>query len=100
MKFKIKNFFLLIIFFSNSLMLLSNEDYVLIPKNILDVRSGSLIKGNIHIKGGIIVAINQKLSNDKNKNIIIDGVTLIHGLMDSHVHLIGNNELNGYESIS
>jgi len=99
MKFKIKNFFLLIVF-SNSLMLLSNEDYVLIPKNILDVRSGSLIKGNIHIKGGIIVAINQKLSNDKNKNIILEGVTLIPGLMDSHVHLIGNNELNGYESIS
>lgn len=100
MKFKIKNFFLLIIFFSNSLVLLSNEDYVLIPKNILDVRSGSLIEGNIHIKDGIIVAINQKLSNDKNKNIILEGVTLIPGLMDSHVHLIGNNELNGYESIS
>jgi len=64
MKFKIKNFFLLIIFFSNSSVLLSNEDYVLIPKNILDVRSGSLIEGNIHIKDGIIVAINQKLSND------------------------------------
>ena len=100
MKFKIKNFFLLIIFFSNSSVLLSNEDYVLIPKNILDVRSGSLIEGNIHIKDGIIVAINQKLSNDKNKNIILEGVTLIPGLMDSHVHLIGNNELNGYESIS
>jgi len=81
-------------------VLLSNEDYVLIPKNILDVRSGSLIEGNIHIKDGIIVAINQKLSNDKNKNIILEGVTLIPGLMDSHVHLIGNNELNGYESIS
>ena len=98
MKLSIKNFFLLIVFFSNS-MLLSNEDYVLIPKNILDVRSGSLIEGNIHIKDGIIIAINQKLSNDKNKNIILDGVTLIPGLMDSHVHLIGNNELNGYESI-
>ena len=48
-------------------MLLSNEDYVLIPKNILDVRSGSLTEGNIHIKDGIIVAINQKLSNDKIK---------------------------------
>ena len=100
MKLKIKNFVLLIVFFINSSMLLSNEDYVLIPKNILDVRSGSLIEGNIHIKDGIIVAINQKLSNDKNKNIILDGVTLIPGLMDSHVHLIGNNELNGYESIS
>ena len=100
MKFKIKNFFLLIIFFNSSSVLLSNEDYVLIPKNILDVRSGSLIEGNIHIKDGIIVAINQKLSIDKNKNIILEGVTLIPGLMDSHVHLIGNNELNGYESIS
>jgi len=100
MKFKMKSFFLLIVFFSNSSMLFSNEDYVLIPKNILDVKSGTLIEANIHIKGETIIAINQKISNDKNKNIILDGVTLIPGLMDSHVHLIGNNELNGYESIS
>lgn len=99
MKFKIKKFFLLTVFFSISL-LSSTEDYVLIPESILDVRSGSLIEGNIHIKDGFIIAINKKLSNDKDKNIVLKGITLIPGLMDAHVHLIGNNELNGYESIS
>ena len=100
MKFKIKKFFLLLIVFFSISSLSSTEDYVLIPENILDIRSGSLIEGNIHIKDGIIIAINKKLSNDKDKNIVLKGITLIPGLMDAHVHLIGNNELNGYESIS
>ncbi len=100
MKFKIKKFFLLLIVFFSISSLSSTEDYVLIPENILDIRSGSLIEGNIHIKDGFIIAINKKLSNDKDKNIVLKGITLIPGLMDAHVHLIGNNELNGYESIS
>ena len=77
------------------------SEYVLVPDSYLDVQTGKLVKGNIYIKDKKIIAIsNEKKLLDKKKNIIyLDGLVLVPGLMDAHVHLIGNNELNGYQSI-
>ena len=80
--------------------LLKGSEYVLVPDSYLDVQTGKLVKGNIYIKDNKIIAIsNEKKLLDKKKNIIyLDGIVLVPGLMDAHVHLIGNNELNGYQS--
>ena len=81
--------------------LLKGSEYVLVPDSYLDVQTGKLVKGNIYIKDNKIIAIsNEKKLLDKKKNIIyLNGLVLLPGLMDAHVHLIGNNELNGYQSI-
>ena len=81
--------------------LLKGNEYVLVPDSYLDVQTGKLVKGNIYIKDNKIIAIsNENKLLDKKKNIIyLNGLVLLPGLMDAHVHLIGNNELNGYQSI-
>jgi len=81
--------------------LLKGNEYVLVPDSYLDVQTGKLVKGNIYIKDNKIIAISdeKKLLNNKKNIIFLDGLVLVPGLMDAHVHLIGNNELNGYQSI-
>ena len=59
-----------------------------------------LIKGKIHIKDDLIVSISNNINSNDINTIELNGITVLPGLMDAHVHLIGNNELNGYESIS
>ena len=73
----------------------------MVPDSYLDVQTGKLVKGNIFIKDNKIIAISneKKLLNNKKNIIYLDGLVLVPGLMDAHVHLIGNNELNGYQSI-
>ena len=75
---------------------------ILQPKNILDVDDGTLYESQILIEDGIIVEIGKNISK-RNKNIEtleLSELTIMPGLMDSHVHLTGNTELKGYESIS
>lgn len=74
---------------------------ILQPKNILDVDDGTLYESQILIEDGIIVEIGKNISK-RNKDIEIlelSELTIMPGLMDSHVHLTGNTELKGYESI-
>ncbi len=74
---------------------------ILQPKNILDVDDGTLYESQILIEDGIIVEIGKNISK-RNKNIEtlkLSELTIMPGLMDSHVHLTGNTELKGYESI-
>ena len=74
---------------------------ILQPKNILDVDDGTLYESQILIEDGIIVEIGNNISK-RNKNIEtleLSELTIMPGLMDSHVHLTGNTELKGYESI-
>jgi len=92
-------------FFYISLVVFStlsiSENLILVPENILDVRSGKLIKAKVYIEDGIIKSISQDEEDFKTAKIIeLSGITLMPGLMDAHVHLIGNNELHGYESMS
>ena len=78
-----------------------SENLILVPENILDVRSGKLIKAKVYIEDGIIKSISQDEEDFKTAKIIeLSGITLMPGLMDAHVHLIGNNELHGYQSMS
>ena len=77
------------------------EELLLMPKNILDVRTGNLVKANVYIKDGIIIKIHKDIPLNKDiKRIELKDITLLPGLMDAHVHLIGNNKLNGYKSMS
>ena len=74
---------------------------ILQPKNILDVDDGTLYESQILIEDGIIVEIGKNISK-RNKDIEtleLSELTIMPGLMDSHVHLTGNTELKGYESI-
>ena len=80
---------------------LAASSIILQPKNILDVDDGTLYESQILIEDGIIVEIGKNISK-RNKNIEtleLSELTIMPGLMDSHVHLTGNTELKGYESI-
>jgi len=80
---------------------LFSETLILNPKLILDIETGELYRSQILVEDKMIVKIDNNLSK-KYKNIkLVDlsRLTLIPGLMDSHVHLIGNTKLKGYESI-
>ncbi len=91
-------FYIVLVIFSN---LSISENLILVPENILDVRSGKLIKAKVYIEDGIIKSISQDEEEFKTAKIIeLSGITLMPGLMDAHVHLIGNNELHGYQSMS
>ena len=80
---------------------LAASSIILQPKNILDVDDGTLYESQILIENGIIVEIGKNLSKRNNNIELLElaELTLVPGLMDSHVHLTGNTELKGYESI-
>ena len=72
---------------------LSSNELILSPKNILDVNNGEIYTADILIKDGVIKKIGKNLSSNTNIEVInLRNMTLIPGLMDAHVHLIGNNE--------
>ena len=77
------------------------ESVILNPYQILDVQSGHLYKAEILVENGKIIKIGSNLSkkNADAKVINIPDLTLIPGLMDAHVHLMGNTELKGYAGI-
>ena len=82
-----------------SLNILS-QTIILKPKSYLDVETGELITADIEIKNGVITKIGNNLSNNNAEIISLKDKVLLPGLIDTHVHLIGNNQLNGYESLS
>ena len=81
---------------------LFSEKLILNPKQILDVNTGELYRSQILVEDKKIIKIDRDLSKKYKGIRFIDlpRLTLIPGLMDSHVHLIGNTKLKGYESIS
>ena len=81
---------------------LFSEKLILNPKQILDVNTGELYRSQILVEDRMIVKIDRDLSKKYKGIKLIDlpRLTLMPGLMDSHVHLIGNTKLKGYESIS
>ena len=80
---------------------LFSEKLILSPKQILDVNTGELYESQILVEDKVIIKIDKDLSKKYRdiKLINLPELTLIPGLMDSHVHLIGNTKLKGYESI-
>ena len=91
--------FLVCLFVSTQLF---SEQLILHSKQILNVDTGDLYQSQILIEDGMIVKIERDLSKKQKHIKVVDlsRLTLIPGLMDSHVHLIGNTKLKGYESIS
>ena len=79
----------------------SAESYLLNPKQILDVETGKFIRSKVLVTDGKIMAISNSLKpSDDLKVINLPDLTLLPGLMDAHVHLIGNTEIKGYEGLS
>jgi imidazolonepropionase-like amidohydrolase len=77
------------------------ESVILNPYQILDVQSGHLYKTEILVENGKIIKIGSNLNKKTAdaKVINLPDLTLIPGLMDAHVHLMGNTELKGYAGI-
>ena len=76
------------------------QELLLKPKFILDIETGKLLQNDIHVKDGIIVRVGKNLSSKTATIISMPSKILLPGLMDTHVHLIGNTDLQGYENIS
>lgn len=75
------------------------DSYLLKPKFILDVETGALQPSEIKVKDGIIVEIGSNLVSNGYQIVELPDTILLPGFIDTHVHLIGNNELNGYQSV-
>lgn len=91
--------YLLVIFISLAGFL--SADILLRPNYILDVNTGELYKGEILIKDGIIDRIGKNIASKTKAEVInLPDIIILPGLMDTHVHLIGNTEAKGYEGIS
>ena len=79
----------------------SADSYLLNPKQILDVETGKLIRSKVLVTDGKIMAISNSFKASEDLKVInLPDLTLLPGLMDAHVHLIGNTELKGMESLS
>jgi len=89
--------FLVLILLSSSLF---SNDILLQPKSVLDVVSGKLMSSDVLIRDGKIVKVGPNIKASQDTQIIkLKDVVLIPGLMDSHVHLIGDTSKKGYASI-
>ncbi len=75
------------------------DSYLLKPKFILDVETGALQPSEIKVKDGIIVEIGSNLVSNGYQIVELPDTILLPGFIDTHVHLIGNNELKGYQSV-
>ena len=76
------------------------QEFLLKPKFILDIESGKLLQNDILVKNGIIIKVGKNLTSKTATIISMPKKILLPGLMDTHVHLIGNTDLQGYENIS
>ena len=75
--------------------------FIINPKQILNVETGELIKAQVLVKDGKIIEISRSIKSSNEIEIInLPKLTLLPGLMDAHVHLIGNTDLKGYEGFS
>ena len=89
--------FLGLILLSSSLFA---NNILLQPKSVLDVVSGKLISSDVLIRDGKIVEVGKNIKASQDTQVIkLKDVVLIPGLMDSHVHLIGDTSKKGYASI-
>ncbi len=77
------------------------ELVILNSSQVLNVQTGQLDKTQIMVSNGKITQIGPNLKKNSTEARIINlpGITLMPGLMDAHVHLMGNTELKGYAGI-
>lgn len=68
----------------------------------LDVESGQYIESPVFVieEGRILTSTGDiKSRQDSDSVVNLDGMTLLPGLVDSHVHIVGNQELHGYAKL-
>ncbi|MBL6694040.1 MAG: amidohydrolase family protein [SAR86 cluster bacterium] len=87
------------IFFLTLSLTLPSESYLIKPKYVLDVVTGQLTKLEVKVEDGIISEIGINLTSNGSEVLSLPNTIIMPGFIDTHVHLIGNNELNGYESV-
>ncbi|MBM23855.1 MAG: Xaa-Pro dipeptidase [Gammaproteobacteria bacterium] len=77
------------------------ESVILNPLQVLNVQTGQLDKTQIMVLNGKITKIGSNLNKNFTdaKIIKLPGMTLMPGMMDAHVHLMGNTDLKGYAGI-
>ena len=70
--------------------LLISDDVLIKSKGYLDVQTGNIIKADLLIRDGKIAEIGKITAKDVTV-ISLPDIILIPGLMDSHVHIVGND---------
>ena len=77
------------------------KSVILNPLQVLNVQTGQLDKTQIMVLNGKITKIGSNLNKNFTdaKIIKLPGMTLMPGMMDAHVHLMGNTDLKGYAGI-
>lgn len=71
------------------------------PKQVLDIQTGEMINAQILIEDGVIKKISKNIKLSTAYELIkLPETTILPGLMDAHVHLIGNTEVKGYAGIA
>ena len=88
---------LIFIFFIITNILIA-DDYLIKSKGYLDVQTGDIVKADILVSDGKIVEIGKIKPNDVSVLSFPD-LILLPGLMDSHVHIVGNDS-KGEETIA
>tara|TARA_Y100001935_G_scaffold216228_1_gene187917 strand:- start:737 stop:1978 length:1242 start_codon:yes stop_codon:yes gene_type:complete len=88
---------LIFIFFIITNILIA-DDYLIKSKGYLDVQTGDIVKADILVSDGKIVEIGKIKLNDVSVLSFPD-LILLPGLMDSHVHIVGNDS-KGEETIA
>ncbi len=92
---KLKAFSLFIFFISNFLIA---EDFIIKSKGYLNIETGEIINKDIFVSNGKIVD-QTDIKKETATTLSLTNLFLIPGLMDSHVHIVGNDS-KGEESIA
>ena len=92
---KLKAFSLFIFFISNFLIA---EDFIIKSKGFLNIETGEIINKDIFVSNGKIVD-RTDIKIETATTLSLTNLFLIPGLMDSHVHIVGNDS-KGEESIA
>ncbi len=92
---KLKAFSLFIFFISNFLIA---EDFIIKSKGFLNIETGEIINKDIFVSNGKIVD-QTDIKKETATTLSLTNLFLIPGLMDSHVHIVGNDS-KGEESIA
>tara|TARA_B100000212_G_scaffold89810_1_gene65924 strand:- start:10081 stop:11322 length:1242 start_codon:yes stop_codon:yes gene_type:complete len=88
----------LILIFLIAANILIADDYLIKSKGYLDIQTGDIVKADILVSDGKIVEIGKIKISDATVLSFPD-LILLPGLMDSHVHIVGNDS-KGEESIA
>lgn len=91
----------------NSESKVESEAVLIEAGKLVDTVSGRVLENQmILVEDGKVAAIGAKSEiegmtlPDGVRRIDLSGYTVLPGLMDSHVHLVGNSDLHGYKSLS